>query len=386
MAIHLITGIPGHGKTATLVKLLREAAEREQAKAARGEPARPIYACGIDGLQPGLAEPLEDPTKWRDVPEGSIIFVDEAWKWFGHLHDASRRAAPPHVMDLAEHRHYGIDFYWTSQGPGQIYPFARPLIGPHWHCVRKFGTLAMDLYKWGELVEDVKAQGMRDRAEKDTTLIPKSSFGLYKSASLHTYKPALPWKVWLIPACIVGFILAAWFAYRTLSPSAMAATLTGEAAGGEAAAAAPQGLPAETAGERRRKPLTPEEWLHRVTPRFPGMHESMPVFDEREVAAVPRRFCVISGEPDKQVCNCYTEQVTPLRDVPPGVCVQVARWGEYDPFRAPPEEQRRRESDDLAQRDRKAPAGSQASPSEVGSPHQGEVWGATPPTLRASGF
>lgn len=385
MAIHLITGIPGHGKTATLVKLLREAAEREQAKAARGEPARPIYAAGIDGLQPGLAEPLEDPTKWRDVPEGSIIFVDEAWKWFGHLHDASRRAAPPHVMDLAEHRHYGIDFYWTSQGPGQIYPFARPLIGPHWHCVRKFGTLAMDLYKWGELVEDVKGQAMRDRAEKDTTLIPKQSFGLYKSASLHTYKPALPWKVWMIPACIVGFILAAWIAYRTLSPDAMAAKLTGEAASGGAAAAFVDLASPEPSSERRRKPLSPEEWLQRVTPRFPGMHESMPIFDEREAAAVPRRFCVISGEPDRQVCNCYTEQVTPLRDVPPGVCVQVARWGEYDPFRAPPEADDRGGPDAPGERQPRRAVGTATKPGDVGSPAQGQVWGVQPETLRASG-
>lgn len=100
MPIDLYTGQPGNGKTALMV-------ERLIAEAKKAE--RPIFAAGIEGLKPGLAEVLDDPRGWNAkdssgefiVPNGSLIFVDEAWKWFGHLHDASRQATPKHVLDLA---------------------------------------------------------------------------------------------------------------------------------------------------------------------------------------------------------------------------------------------------------------------------------------------
>lgn len=142
MPIELFTGQPGNGKTALMMERLLE-------EAAKGE--RPIFASGIDGLQPGLASVLEDPRDWKSVPVGSLIFVDEAWKWFGHLHDATRQATPKHVLDLAEHRHQGIDFIWTTQQPNQLYPFVRGLIGSHHHVVRRFGTKLIDVFSWGEL-------------------------------------------------------------------------------------------------------------------------------------------------------------------------------------------------------------------------------------------
>ena len=128
-------------------RLLKDAAKAE----------RPIVAAGIDGLEPGLAMVLDDPRKWNDkdadgnylVPDGSIIYVDEAWKWFGHLQDASRQATPPHVVALAEHRHRGLDFVWTTQMPNQLYPFVRGLIGAHTHCVRRFGTQFVDNFSNG---------------------------------------------------------------------------------------------------------------------------------------------------------------------------------------------------------------------------------------------
>src|SRR5690606_6192513 len=129
----------GHGKTSLMVEhLLKEA---------KAKDPRPLVAYGIDGLKPGLATVLKDPREWNAVregetchchdtenseaceshviPNGALIFVDEAWKWFGHLHNATRQSVPPHVLALAEHRHRGIDFVWTMQSPIQIYPFAR---------------------------------------------------------------------------------------------------------------------------------------------------------------------------------------------------------------------------------------------------------------------
>lgn len=394
MPIHLITGIPGHGKTAHMVKMLIEAAKKGD---------RPIFAAGIDGLEPGLAQDMPDPTRWcsavsfeprrfdqdgkelfdykPNIPEGSLVFVDEAWKWFGHLSNASRQQTPQHVLGLAVHRHFGIDFVWTAQGPNQIYPFARPLIEQHWHCVRKFGTQAIDLYKWGELVEDVKSQGMRDRAERDTTTIPSETFGKYKSASVHTIKSRLPWKVWLIPVFLVAAAALAVYVYQLLSPSAVAESLApGQAAGLPAAG---PGNGTSKASNADQKPLTPEEWIARVTPRFPGQHDSMPIFDGREVKTEPRRFCVQVDLGTHIRCQCYTEQATPLDAVPRSVCMLAARHGEYDPFRAPFAESGQGFGTVDDTRGPPSMRGANGDPGQVGNPRQGEVWGKSPDTLRA---
>jgi hypothetical protein len=357
--------------------MIRQAAEKGD---------RPVFAAGVDGLEPGLAQDLPDPTRWRDCPDGSLIFVDEAWKWFGHLSNAARQQTPQHVLDLAEHRHHGIDFVWTAQGPNQLYPFVRPLIEQHWHFVRKFGTQVVDIYKWGELVEEVKSQGMRDRAEKEIATLDKSVFGLYKSASQHTIKPRLPWKLWMIPVVVVLALVAIFVAYSHLKPDAFAAELNGTAAGGEAAAASPS-LAYNATAAGKESPLTAAAWLERLEPRFPALHGSQPVFDGREAVAVPRTFCVMSGgDHGDESCTCYTEQVTKLMDVRQDTCRHVARYGQYDPFLAPPEAGQRGEE---LQSDWTAPvpavAGTSTDPGSVGSPHQGRVQGRAPATLRASG-
>ncbi|MGY0331520.1 hypothetical protein [Xylella fastidiosa] len=73
MPIHVITALPGGGKTAIMVEML-------EAEAKIG--ARPLFAAGIDGLQPGLATVLDDPSQWNAkdaygnyvVPDGSLVF------------------------------------------------------------------------------------------------------------------------------------------------------------------------------------------------------------------------------------------------------------------------------------------------------------------------
>src|ERR1700735_4149615 len=71
MPVKLFTGLPGAGKTACLVAEIIHLRETQ--------PDRPIYARGINGLAPGLAEQLSDELlhKWWELPPGSIICIDE---------------------------------------------------------------------------------------------------------------------------------------------------------------------------------------------------------------------------------------------------------------------------------------------------------------------
>jgi hypothetical protein len=339
MPIELFTGQPGNGKTALMMERLLE-------EAAKGE--RPIFAAGIDGLQPGLATVLEDPREWKTVPTGSLIFVDEAWKWFGHLHDATRQATPKHVLDLAEHRHHGIDFLWTTQQPNQLYPFVRGLIGNHHHVVRRFGSKMIDVFSWGELNEDIKSQAKRENAQRKTRLLPSQAFGAYKSAEVHTIKPKWPFKVLAIPGLIVAAGLAAWFAFSMLRPDAFAENLTGKKPT-DAAQAASAAVPVSSDQSERptRSFATPTDYARAHLPRFGTMPWTAEIFDERAITADPQLYCMSSpGGPTDDggwkdaSCTCLTEQGTRYQLSQPE-CRTVARHGqEYNPYKEREEDRR----------------------------------------------
>ena len=346
MPIELYTGQPGNGKTALMMERLVEESKRAE---------RPLFASGIDGLQPGLATVLDDPRDWnkRDpqtgeyiVPDGALIFVDEAWKWFGHLHDATRQATPKHVLDLAEHRHRGLDFVWTTQQPNQLYPFVRGLIGAHTHVVRRFGTKMIDVFRWGELNEEVKSSAKRDLAQRTTRLLPSSIFGAYKSAELHTIKPRVPWKVMALPLLVVGAAVAAYLAYAMLRPDAMAAKIAGKGAQ-PAQAGAPLSA-GSASSERSDAPRweSPVAYAKAHLPRFGTMPWTAQVFDGREVTADPLLVCMSSqagqdaqGRHQEATCTCMTEQGTAY-DLSQPECRTLARRGPvYNPYRQQQQQQ-----------------------------------------------
>jgi len=339
MPIEIFTGQPGNGKTALMMERLVE-----EAKAGK----RPLFAFGIDGLKPGLATVLDDARRWNDrdgegnhiIPDGSLIFVDEAWKWFGHLHDATRQQTPKHVLDLAEHRHRGLDFIWTTQQPNQLYPFVRGLIGGHTHVVRRFGTKMIDVYKWGELNEEIKSSAKRDLAQRTTRLLPSAIYGEYKSAEVHTIKPRIPWKVMALPVLVVVACVLAYLAYTMLRPEGAVERMGGK--GSQAASA--DGTPVHTssAGTRDEQPRwkSAGEYAKDHLPRIATMPWTAPVFDQRQAHSDPLLICMSSqagtdglGNHLDASCTCVTEQGTAY-DMSQPECRTLARRGPvYNPYR-----------------------------------------------------
>jgi len=370
MPIKSYTGLPGHGKTSLMVEdLLAESKKAERA----------LFAAGIDGLQPGIATILKDPRDWNAVkpgmictchdtedstacdshvvPNGSLIFVDEAWKWFGHLQNATRQSTPDHVLALAEHRHRGIDFVWTFQQPCQIYPFARGLMADHYHVVRRFGTSFIDVFKWEELNEDVKSGAKREAAQRTTRTLPSEAWKSYKSAELHTIKRRIPLKVMALP---VMFVVAAgllYTAYASMKPAEAAPKRTDKRP--EAALAAP----AETDDKGSRFDSL-ADYVAAHQPRIPTMPWSAPVFDKRAVTSDPQLYCVSSGAGEdamgewrEESCSCMTEQGTPYA-LSRNECRMVARRGApYNPYRDRRRDAREAQQTAQSKESSKAPAG-----------------------------
>lgn len=336
MGIRIITGQPGNGKTLYMMSLLDAAIQQNNKLLADGKPHRPIYVSGVDGLAPGLATVLDDASDWQSLPDGALIFVDEAWKNFGHLHDARQAPTPKHVLALAEHRHRGMDFVMTTQMANQLYPFMRGLVGGagggHTHVARHFGTSLCTIYNWPELNEDTKSPAQRERAVSEKWVQPAKLFSMYKSATLHTVKRSLPWKIALIPLCIFGFIFMLWFSYSHYQ------RFIAKQSGGDASGAA-AATTASTAGHDRVAPKTADEWVKALTPVLPGLPYTAPIFSDAKPVSRPRNFCMISGkdfrDPGSSVCRCMTEQGTRPGGISDALCRTLAMNGYYDPFLQP---------------------------------------------------
>lgn len=326
MPIQVITGKPRNGKTLRMMYMLQEAAKQAE---------RPIFAAGIDGLKPGLATVLDDPTQWNAkdaqgnhlIPDGSLVFVDEAWKWFGHLHDARTQKTPLHVLDMAEHGHRALDFIFTTQGPSQLYPFIRPLIADHQHCVRVMGMQACNIYEWPELQDDPKSSTVRAMAIKTFWPYPKSLYDGYKSASGHeNIKRKIPFRVMALPAVLIAAVVIGWMAFTALKPENMSAQMKASASG-LPGADAPSGDHAPAA---IGKNTTPEQWAMRFVPRIPEIPGSAPAWDHRAVVSEPTIACMIG---ERVGCICITEQGT-RHVVDQFKCNAIVQHGgTYDPFK-----------------------------------------------------
>lgn len=371
MPADVITGSPGDGKTLLMMRKVREAIQANDDAEKEGRPAiivngkplarRPLYGGGIRGLKPGLLLPLpdNDPSRWNDldpdgepicdcaavpgklhahlVPDGSLIFVDEAWQWFGDMEDASRKPPPKHARDLAIHRHRGLDFVWTTQSLKQLYPFVRTVLGSHTYVSRILGKEWANVYEWGKPQDDPTQKTAQEKAIHSIWHYPAALYDDYKSATAHTIKSKVPKRLWLIPVGVVFVIAAFWFGLHMMRASSDAASADipeKQSDGGVAAAdASPE-------PEKFVMPKTAEGWEAALRPVVPGLAYTAPIFaGTLKVKSQPRIFCAITGGEYLDLiaskCGCLTEQGTKPSGITEGVCRSLAMNGAYDPFLDP---------------------------------------------------
>jgi zona occludens toxin len=312
MAITLVTGLPGHGKT--LYTLAKWKPEAEKA-------GRPVFHNSIPDLNiPGWQ--TWDVAKWQDLPAGSLLVVDEAQFAFPVT---GRGQTPEWVQKLATHRHLGLDIIVITQNPMLLDAFVRRLVDRHFHVVRKFGTRFATIY---EFVNGAKEDVAKSRADgiRHEFRYPKEVFGWYKSAELHTVKARIPMRVFallILPVLFVGLVYAG---YQRMKPDARTAQMN-EAMGLPAASSVVKpGLPAESrpGGYGRAERLTPAEYVAAHVPRIEGLPHTAAIYDgvtQPREAPYPAACIAMSKR-----CQCYSQQGTRL-DMREALCRQIADGG-----------------------------------------------------------
>jgi zona occludens toxin len=273
MAIQLITGTPGAGKTLYTLVLVEKL---------RQESGRDVYYQGIADLKLPWIE-FEHQHEWHKLPDKSIIVMDEAQRAFRPR--AAVMKVPEHVEALETHRHRGIDIFIITQHPTLIEVNVRRLVETHRHIMRKFGSKWATVHEW---------KGTKDNCDKSRSdsmrsewRYPKEAFGWYKSAEAHTHKFRLPGKVIVLLA--IPFLIAAalWFLSSRLSSWGAPSSLPD--------ATKPQ---ASQPGQASKNVIasaetsSPEAYLSQYKPRILGLPWTSPRYDELTQA---QRVPVIRG-------------------------------------------------------------------------------------------
>lgn len=310
--ITLITGTPGAGKTLfALTEVFPQFKDRK------------VFVDGVPDLlldHELPAGPLDTPISKTELlpkiasyadwlPDNSVLIVDECQRVWRPRSAASQ--VPPGVEAMETHRHHGHDLVLITQHPNLLDGNVRRLIGRHLHVRRVWGMPRAIIYEWDCATDPNRVS----TATKRTWSYPKKSFGIYKSASVHTSRgqrpPWLFYALFVLPV-VLGFF--GWRAYSSIKDRAApaAAAVTGAPASGIGAAAAPSGYE-----------------VKRFVPVNPDLPISAPAYDHlRQVVAAPSIMaCVMSSAK----CICYSPQATRLQ-VSELVCREYAANPPFDPY------------------------------------------------------
>lgn len=328
--ITMITGAPGAGKSALIVKMLLD---RERAGV-----SGPAFVSGIPGLKLDH-EPLPPVREWThreheestgtmqakySFPAGSLLVIDECQRIFRQRSSSSD--VPDYVAALETHRHTGIDIWLVTQKPHLVDPNVRALVGRHLHLRNTW--LGRQLLEWPEVVQP-DSRSNRSVAIRKRYRLPKKVFGLYESASLHVkQKHGVPFQFVVLGVAGLAAVYGAWHVYGRIQarmhPQAVAVK----------ASSAP-GRSADTVGgvpvSASSVALLGTKAEH-FKPRLVTRPETAPLYDQlRHPVSMP---LVVGCMVHARQCGCYTQQATKV-DMTDAVCRAWLAHPPFNPYKAP---------------------------------------------------
>jgi len=313
--LYLITGANGAGKTLNTLKWVRQRQLEENRPVCHNGRFEPVEGGELSNWK------TIDIKNWQEEADGTIFLVDECHNDFP-LRPPSG-TPPEYIRMLAEHRRRGFDFYLITQHPQNIDAFVRRLIGPpgwHRHLKRSFGVDMVSVLEWSSVNPTCEKQGSGKNAVVTMQSYPKEVYGWYKSASLHTGKKRIPFKVWLFFTCLIAIPFFIWFAFSML-PGNKDKKMEDEKLEKISNISF---LNEELSSDL--KYLTTAQWLELRTPRLPNFPHTSPVYDkvtEPSLAPYPAACIDMGGN-----CKCYSQQATFLH-VSLDICRQIVKHGYF---------------------------------------------------------
>lgn len=198
MAIYMIVGQPRHGKSQFSVKMahdyhLKNLEIQKRIDSGKFDPEKDIVREIYSDIN-GHAEKCDfikpAPADWRDVPNNSIIFMDEIHKR-PEYEDNGQMSQNPMIKDLRTHGHQNKDIILITQDPQTLNKAIRMLI-EKMHLVKRpiqkpnFATI----YEFERWLRDPWQAAVSERSVKYQDsykfFYKKKWQDMYTSASAHT--------------------------------------------------------------------------------------------------------------------------------------------------------------------------------------------------------
>lgn len=334
--LYLTTGGNGSGKTLFTLKDVRDLQLKTN---------RPVYFCGFEPKQPifDFGWQQFDPSKWQELPDGSICVVDECQDY---MPTRGVGRPPEWIQAIArEHRKRGFDFFLITQHSMNIDSFVRRTIAtPGWHRHLKASSMgdSSNELKWNYVHEQPEKPNSSKDGEQRSRPFPVEVYDWYTSSSLHTAKKGIPRKVWMgIGAFVAALVMIGLviknvlFGPQDLAHGSQAAAAV-EKSKAEKGGFLDQFMPkkGDSQAGQRAEPLTAAQYVASLKPRLQDLPYTAPRYDELTAPkSVPYpAVCMQMGDR----CWCYTDQNTRL-NTPKDLCLQIVDRGLYLDFKAPPQ-------------------------------------------------
>lgn len=332
MAIHLITGTLGAGKTLwtlwTVEKRRKEdnAAFHKQWVKDGSNPDVPpvvrqvfywnINITNLDWIK------LEDPKKWNECPDGSLIVFDECQQVFPPR--SSSASVPEFVAATAVSRHKGFDLYCITQDPKNYDHFIRAITEWHYHISNPWGGGSCHVNVYKGVQSNPSKPDKKARFSHEDFKFPSEVFTWYKSASVHTKKAKMPLKfklLFLTPFLFLGCVYAGYYFFTKY------VTHTGKDAAKPAASApAPVNNLVPSFNDARAPYVFNPAFFK---PRIDDLPWSAPRYDELTkptIAPITTGCMIFKGR-----CKCLTQQGT-TQLLSMQFCKQVVENGIFQDF------------------------------------------------------
>ena len=349
--LYIRTGKPGHGKTLNTIREVDEKALKE---------GRTVYYFNINGLKPELLKAswfeFEDPHKWHELPNDSIVVVDEAQGWFGQRDPRVR--PPEHITRFETMRHNGFEVHLITQDPRYLDVHLRRLCNGHVHYWRVFKSSQLLRFESEAVIEKVEVKSSFKDADKKTVRLDKKYFGVYTSTNAqHHFQFKAPKKMVL---AVLALVAAGFMVFRAYSRYEEARAEKLETADApsmvEQVKEGVGSLINPAAALTKREPQTLEKYLADRTPRIPDLPSSAPIYDElTQPQTYPKLSCFMSSDEgyiernskrfrvtraaDKAyICECYTQQGTHYK-TKFSFCKNTVEHGYFDPAKPDPQPQ-----------------------------------------------
>lgn len=205
--IYLISAPPRTGKTLFAIKKIFEFLN----------DGRFVYT-NIAGINiPGvftISDTPDNPFDWRDLPNDSVIFYDEAQQ---HMSFGTKKIPKKYshkteeILDIGDsfdiHGHFGFDIFLLTQKPNLIRSDLLGFVSVHYVMRRKWGQNFATIWEFGEAMTTWGKSTAESSLNKTIFNYPKHLYKYYKSAESHTIKKTFPKKYLLfilVPLSIFG--------------------------------------------------------------------------------------------------------------------------------------------------------------------------------------